>query len=117
MRHGLLVAVVGLFLAAFATPAKAGVCYTWDCDESTRVCNFDASCTYLGTSILYWDWNFGDGTTFRSYSSPMATHGYDYRNWSHVTLSVHYYFDSAIGCDITIWNTVGPPVPTYGTCN
>jgi PKD domain len=117
MKRSLVTLVAGLFLLALATPAHAGVCYDWSCDETTRVCNFDASCTNLGTTIMYWHWNFGDGTTYLSSTSPLATHAYDYRNWAHVTLTVHYWWDSSIGCDIIIWNTVGPAVPTWGQCN
>jgi hypothetical protein len=117
MIRGILSLAVGLLLLALARPADAGVCYTWDCDETTRVCQFDASCTNLGTTIMYWSWDFGDGSSFLSYTSPQAVHGYDYRNWEHVTLTVHYWWDSSIGCDIIIWNTVGPPVATFGTCS
>lgn len=116
MRRSLLPMIAGLFLLAFAAPASAGVCYDWACDETTRICEFDASCTYLGTTFLYWEWDFGDGTIYRDYNSPYATHAYDYRNWENVKLTVHYWWDSSIDCDIYIWNPVGPPVPTYGRC-
>jgi hypothetical protein len=66
---------------------------------------------------MYWQWTFGDGTSYLSYTSPLATHAYDYRNWATVRLTVHYWWDSSVSCDITIWNTIGPPVATFGRCS
>ncbi|MDX1996724.1 MAG: S8 family serine peptidase [Thermoanaerobaculia bacterium] len=52
-------------------------CFTWSCNQTTRVCSFSASCSLLPSGTIYYSWDMGDGTTYYggAYSSFSHTYG------------------------------------------
>lgn len=112
-----LMFALGLFFLAGTARAADHACFAWDCNDSTHVCSFDASCSTIVHNLFRYYWDFGDGTgtntgvatTSHSYSIPYPT----------VTLTLTFLNSSSVstGCGIVVWNNVGPAQPTYGICN
>jgi len=115
-------AVICSFLAltfAFAAPALANsACYDWDCDFDTKTCDFDASCTtFTQGSLWRYRWDFGDGGYPVLTGSATISHTYSisgaYVNLTVIPFSADNF---EVECFITVYNVVGPPLPTAGRC-
>jgi hypothetical protein len=109
-----------LAVLAFSGTAHATntACYDWSCNDSTHVCSFDASCSTITTGSLYqYHWDFGDGT-YDNTTTATTTHTSSIA-YPTVTLTVLVLSgsDAEKGCEIVVWNQVGPPLATYGRCS
>lgn len=110
-------------LAVLSLPVAAQAdnvaCYEWDCDSSTYICTFDASCTENDGMLWRYSWDFGDGTGTMLTGNPVIQHQFSssYAS-SYVKLTVVDYdqdpFDET--CEIVVDWQVGPPGPTSGIC-
>lgn len=110
-------AVLALPLAASAANVA---CYDWDCDDSTYLCTFDASCTENDGMLWRYVWDFGDGSGAILTGNPVIQHQYDGSDYHpDVKLNVVDYDQDPfeVTCEILIVNQVGPPRPTAGTCS
>lgn len=108
-----------VFALAFAGRAEATntACYDWNCNDSTHVCTFDAGCTTITTgSIFLYHWDYGDGT-YDNTTTQYAMHTFS-TAYPTVTLTVFLFggTEPVQGCQIVVWNQVGPPLATYGRC-
>jgi hypothetical protein len=103
-----------------AAQAHNVACYDWDCNETTKVCSFDASCTELHGLLWRYRWDFGDGSGFVFTGSPTIQHQYSPSfPFPNVELRVIPYDVDwfSVTCQILVYNTFGPPRPTSGTCS
>ncbi|MGD2114844.1 MAG: hypothetical protein PVG07_07320 [Acidobacteriota bacterium] len=112
---------------AFALPAQAAnqACFDWDCSDnsgSPYVCDFDAGCTQLDSDLWKYRWDFGDGSGIVLTGSEEIQHSYDCDPscdaGPEVELTVIPLSESSfsVECEILLFNTYGPPLPTLGTC-
>ncbi|HEX6904913.1 MAG TPA: hypothetical protein VF789_34715 [Thermoanaerobaculia bacterium] len=122
MRRILCFALAALGSLTIASAAHATACATWSCNETTRVCDFDMSCSSVpsGSSFSHYVLNYGDGTSTGNTTDPTHTKTYS-QNSANITVEVHSGFGSfvllqTIKCYITVRNVVGPPLPSSGTC-
>ncbi len=117
MKKACMGVAFALALGLGAARAEAATaCYTWDCNDSTRVCTFDASCSTWTGSLWRFNWNFGDGTSTLT-GSATVTHTYSVA-YPTVTLTVIPLSSSedSAACGIVVWNAVGPAQGTEGSC-
>lgn len=119
-RRSLSFALAALGMMVLAGAAHATACFTWDCDETTRVCTFNTSCSSIpsGASLTGYRLIYGDGNSTGTSTTTSYSHGYS-QNFANVTLEVYsfgYTLEQTVQCDINIRNVVGPPLPTSGTC-
>lgn len=123
MRRILCFALAALGSLALAGAAHATACTAWSCNETTRVCNFDMSCSDIpgsGSSFSHYVLHYGDGTSTGNTTDPTHTKTYS-QNSANITVEVHGSGGSitllqTIKCYITIRNVVGPALPSSGTC-
>lgn len=116
MNKRMLVSMLALLMPlVLGTKAKAAkVCFDWDCNESTKICEFDPGCTTPAPDPPdSWDfvWTWGDGTW--EHTGPgVVYHQYD-EPWVIVTLEANYLScEPTVTCTIQVYNNVGPPLPT-----
>lgn len=118
MRRIFVAMAASVLFLAFAAPSQAtDACYTWDCDEATRTCTFDASCS-TWTGLWRYRWDFGDGSGLVLTGNPSIQHTFS-GNYSTVELMVIPYSTDpdAVSCEVIVKNNVSPPLPTSGTCD
>lgn len=118
MKQGIILGLFLLISAGLADRAEATTaCYTWDCNEFTKVCSFDASCSTWTGNLWRFRWDFGDGSGYTFTGSPTITHSYT-SPYPTVQLTVIPLSTSqaSVSCQIIVFNNVGPPLPTYGDC-
>lgn len=75
----------GQELLLMAKPANA--CFTWSCNNSTRACTFNATCSAMPRNAGVYRWNFGDGAT-QNTTSTSVSHTYGTSNIYTVTLTL-----------------------------
>lgn len=119
MRKALLTA--GLFVAILAQSNRAAAttaCYSWNCNEDTKVCSFNASCSSWTGSLFRFRWDFGDGSGYSLTGSSTITHTYTSPPYPYVQLTVIPLSSSeaSVSCQIVVWNNIGPWQPTSGNC-
>jgi hypothetical protein len=110
----LVVAFFSISQRAEATTA----CYSWSCDEITKICSFNSSCSSWTGSLYRFSWDFGDGTgTFLTGSSTI-NHTYTTPPYPYVKLTVIPLSSSTadVTCQIVVWNNVGPTQNPFGNC-
>lgn len=118
MKRLLIPAFMVLVTFGLAQAAQATACFDWSCNEDTRSCTFDASCSTANPYVWKWQFYWGDGTNTYLEGSPYFTHQYSV-NYATVTLKVHSFQTPSlqeVSCEINIRNIVGPPFPTWGRC-
>lgn len=110
-------------LAILALPLAASAdnvaCYEWDCDDTTFLCTFDASCTENDGMLWRYVWDFGDGSGAILTGNPVIQHQYDGSDlYPDVKLTVADYDQDpfSVTCGIWLEWQVGPPQPTAGVC-
>ncbi|MFL6235752.1 MAG: hypothetical protein ACJ76N_21660 [Thermoanaerobaculia bacterium] len=114
-----VLAILGWLTLAGAAHATA--CFTWSCNETTRVCSFNTSCSSIqaGDSLTGYKLTYGDGTSTGTSTTTSYSHTYS-QNSADVTLEVvsaaGFTELQTIKCYLTIHNVIGPPLPTSGTC-
>ncbi|HTG34602.1 MAG TPA: PKD domain-containing protein [Thermoanaerobaculia bacterium] len=109
---------LGLFAFMGTARAADDACFTWDCNDSTHVCSFDASCSTIVHNLYRYYWDFGDGST-QDTGVATITHSYS-TPYPSVTLTLWFLNANPVStssCGIVVWNNVGPAQPTYGSCN
>jgi hypothetical protein len=115
-----LVFIAAGLLAASSSYAANDACYTWNCNPSTHVCSFNASCsTTTDGSLWRYRWDFGDGSGyhFDSDATITKTIGVPYP-WVNLTIFFFGANEVSVTCQITVFDNVGPPIGPYsGTCN
>lgn len=107
-----------LFLALPGLAQASSACFDWDCDETTHICDFDASCsTFGGGQIWRYRWDFGDGSGLTFTGSPNISHSYSVA-YPEVTLTLIMLSgtDDDETCEIVVYNAVGPAQGTEGRC-
>lgn len=106
-----------LFLALVGRAEAATACYTWDCNDITHYCTFNASCSTWTGSLWRFSWDFGDGGTDLT-GVATTSHTYGSTPYPNVKLTVIPLSTNPadVTCGIVVYNQVGPPLPTYGTC-
>ncbi len=122
MKRILCFALAAFGSLALASAAHAEACATWSCNETTRQCSFNLSCSSLpaGSSLSHYVLNYGDGSSTGNTTTTTHNHTYS-QNSATITIEVHGSGGSfvplqTIKCYITIQNVVAPPLPTSGTC-
>lgn len=122
MRKVMIVLVFFLVSAAFGSPVAADTaCFDWSCNESTRTCTFDFSCSSASPFIWKYAFDFGDGTSTGLTGATFYTHQYSSGVFFPVvTLSIMPWSDNGMteaSCQIVVKNPFGPPLPTSGRCS
>ena len=113
-----VLAILGSLVLAGAAHATA--CFTWSCNETTRACSFNTSCSSVpsDSSLTGYKLIYGDGTSTGTSTTTSYSHTYS-QNSADVTLEVPssgFTELQTIKCYITVRNVVGPALPTSGTC-
>jgi PKD domain len=109
---------LGMFALAGTAHAANDACFNWDCNDSTHVCTFDASCSVTNVGSFWrYRWDFGDGSSVVLTGSPTTSHSYSIP-YPTVNLTLVFLDVDWVGttCDIVVWNNVGPAQATYGRC-
>jgi hypothetical protein len=118
MRKVILGVAFALVLGLGAARAEAATaCYTWDCDDLTHVCSFNASCSSWSGNLWRFSWDFGDGSSALT-GSATTSHTYGNTPYPTVTLTVIPLSSSedSAACEIVVFNAVGPAQGTEGSC-
>ena len=120
MKNALSFALAILGSLALAGAAHATACFTWSCNETTRACSFNTSCSSVpaGDSLTGYKLIYGDGSSTGTSTTTSYSHTYG-QNSADVTLEVPSFGFTelqTIKCYITVRNVVTPLLPTSGTC-
>lgn len=51
-------------------------CFTWSCNQTTRVCNYSSACSILPSGVIYYSWDMGDGTIYYGGAYSSFNHTY-----------------------------------------
>jgi hypothetical protein len=120
MKNALTFVLVLFGSLVLAGAARATACFTWSCNETTRVCSFNTSCSSVpaGDSLTGYKLTYGDGSSTGTSMTTSYSHNYG-QNSADVTLEVPSFGFTelqTIKCYITVRNVVTPLLSTSGTC-